>query len=421
MTEFEPTSHPAHVPAGSKRQKFLLYLIKPSHYDDDGYVIQWMRSAIPSNSLAVLYGLAAECRDRGALGDVDLDILPFDETNTRIRPERIAREIKAAGGHGMVALVGVQSNQFPRSLDLARKLRALGVQVGIGGFHVSGCTAMLPEMPDDMKEALAMGVSLFAGEAEGRMEMVLTDAIAGKLKPIYNFMNDLPGLEGAPVPLMPAHRVSRTGGAAVELRRRARLPVPVLVLHHHQCPGPQIALPLRRRCRGDHPHQSGAGGEQLLHHRRQSGAQQELGADLRPPDPPARGRGASVPLRHSGRHALPPHPQLHPEGGAGRREARLPRAREHQPGQPCRGEEEAEPHLRISRDAAGVEEGPLLHLCRLHSRLSRRHAGDDRPRHQDHPARTAARSPRILLPDAAAGLRGPQEAARHPASGWTRT
>jgi hypothetical protein len=32
-------------------KQFSLMLIKPSHYDDDGYVIQWFRSAIPSNSL----------------------------------------------------------------------------------------------------------------------------------------------------------------------------------------------------------------------------------------------------------------------------------------------------------------------------------------------------------------------------------
>ena len=25
----------------AKRRRFLLFLIKPSHYDDDGYVIQW--------------------------------------------------------------------------------------------------------------------------------------------------------------------------------------------------------------------------------------------------------------------------------------------------------------------------------------------------------------------------------------------
>ena len=45
----------------SHKRRFSLVLIKPSHYDDDGYVIQWFRSAIPSNSLACLYGLAKEC------------------------------------------------------------------------------------------------------------------------------------------------------------------------------------------------------------------------------------------------------------------------------------------------------------------------------------------------------------------------
>ena len=70
-----------------KRRTFTLVLIKPSHYDDDGYVIQWMRSAIPSNTLAVLNGLALDCVDRKVLGgEVDVDILAFDETNTRVRP-----------------------------------------------------------------------------------------------------------------------------------------------------------------------------------------------------------------------------------------------------------------------------------------------------------------------------------------------
>ncbi len=38
----------------SARNNFRLVLIKPSHYDDEGYVIQWLRSAIPSNTLAAL-------------------------------------------------------------------------------------------------------------------------------------------------------------------------------------------------------------------------------------------------------------------------------------------------------------------------------------------------------------------------------
>ena len=189
-------------------------LIKPSHYDDDGYVIRWYQSAIPSNSLAALYGLAKECGDRRLIGDdIELDLHAFDETNTRINPERIAALIEAADS-GMAMLVGVQSNQFPRALDIARPLRRRGIMVGIGGFHVSGTIAMLAERDPDVRRAEEMGVSLFAGEAEGRLDQVLRDAAAACLKPLYNFMDDLPAIEGAPIPVLPEERVRRTAGAA---------------------------------------------------------------------------------------------------------------------------------------------------------------------------------------------------------------
>ena len=76
------------------RQEFSIVLIKPSHYDDEGYAIQWFRSAIPSNSLAVVHGLALDCKERRVLGDaVDIVITAMDEDNTRIRPKRIARQL----------------------------------------------------------------------------------------------------------------------------------------------------------------------------------------------------------------------------------------------------------------------------------------------------------------------------------------
>jgi len=193
------------------RAVFPLVLIKPSHYDDHGYVIQWLRSAFPSNTLAVLYGLALDCRQRRVLGDhVDIVTSALDETNTRIRPHRIARMLK--NGCGLVALVGVQSNQFPRALDIARPLRAAGIQVCIGGFHVSGCMAMLPELPPELKHALDLGISLFAGEAEGRLEEVLRDAWQKKLKPIYNYLTAPPSLESAPLAILPATRIKKTSG-----------------------------------------------------------------------------------------------------------------------------------------------------------------------------------------------------------------
>lgn len=191
--------------------RFCLVLVKPSHYDDDGYVIQWFRSPIPSNSLAALYGLARDCAERRVLGDTELEIHAYDETNTRIRPERLARMIESAGA-GMVMLVGVQSNQFPRALDLARALLARGIQVAIGGFHASGTISMLGGNDADLQKAKELGVSVFAGEAEGRLEEVLRDAAARSLKPLYNYMNDLPHIQGTPVPLIPALRASRTAG-----------------------------------------------------------------------------------------------------------------------------------------------------------------------------------------------------------------
>ena len=194
------------------RRRFCLLLVKPSHYDEDGYVIQWLRSPIPSNSLASLYGLAKDCAERAVLGDdVEFEIHAFDETNTRIRPIRLARMIERAGA-GMVMLVGVQSNQFPRALDIAAPLRARGIQVVIGGFHVSGTISMLNGVDPDLDRARAMGVSLFAGEAEGRLDQVLQDATAAALKPLYNFMDDLPGIQGTPIPLMAAERAQRTAG-----------------------------------------------------------------------------------------------------------------------------------------------------------------------------------------------------------------
>ena len=193
-------------------KQFCLVLVKPSHYDDDGYVIQWFRSAIPSNSLAALYGLARDCAARRILGDdVAIQVHPFDETNTRIRPDKLARLIGRAD-NGMVMLVGVQSNQFPRALDIARPLRERGIQVAIGGFHVSGTISMLGGADADLDRARAMGVSLFAGEAEGRLDEVLRDAAARSLEPLYDFMADLPSLAGTPIPLIPAMRASRTAG-----------------------------------------------------------------------------------------------------------------------------------------------------------------------------------------------------------------
>ena len=171
------------------KRRFQLVLIKPSHYDDDGYVIRWWRAMIPSNSLAAVYGIAADCAERQVLGpEVAIDIEVIVETNTRIDVPTLLARFRSHGNFGLVALTGVQSNQYPRALDIARPFREAGIHVAMGGFHVSGCLSMLDGRAVDLDICRDMGIAMFAGEAEDRLDIVLRDAGDGRLASLYDFM-----------------------------------------------------------------------------------------------------------------------------------------------------------------------------------------------------------------------------------------
>ncbi len=205
-------THPV-ASSSRPRRRFRVVLIKPSHYHDDGYVIRWWRGLVPSNSLAALHGVALDCAKRAVLGpDVDIDIDVIDETNTRVDIAKLLRRFRKANGFGLVGLIGVQTNQYPRALDIARPFRAAGIPVVLGGFHVSGCIAMLDGKAIDLDCARALGVSIFAGEAEGRFETLLREAAGGGLKPDYDFTDDLVDMAGQPSPFLPIEFVKRTAG-----------------------------------------------------------------------------------------------------------------------------------------------------------------------------------------------------------------
>lgn len=187
-----------------------LFLVKPTRYDDDGYPLQWRVSLVPSNSLACVAALARDAIDRGALKEFgEIKVTIIDEINTRFEVQKLVRAART--DKVIVFLVGVQSNQFPRAMDIARPLRAAGVPVCIGGFHVSGCLSMLKTLPPDLVEAQALGVSFFAGEAEERrLDEVLADGFSGAFRPVYNHLAHTPNLAGEPIPLLHKNEVVRT-------------------------------------------------------------------------------------------------------------------------------------------------------------------------------------------------------------------
>ena len=334
---------------------FDFIMIKPSHYDDDGYPIVWWRTILPSNSLAALNGLARDAAAREVLGpgrrlqpDPDRRVQPAcrpGEDHPRHQAAR--REGADRAGRRPVEPVPPCARSRPRiprrrAAGGDRRLPRLGLPVDAQG--------------DPARDPGGARHGLLAVRRRGRGGPARR-AVRRRLE--RRAEADLQLSQGPAEHRRRAlsagcrrNRSSAIQRPMVELRSRPRLPVPVQLLHDHQRPGPQEPLPHRRRSRSDHPRESGAGDQGLLHHRRQSRPQPRLGELLRPADPAARGGGAQGQPHHPGRHALPPHPELHRQGEARRGDARLHRAREHQPGQSARRQQAPEQDHRISPHAS---------------------------------------------------------------------
>jgi len=82
----------------------------------------------------------------------------------------------------LVALSTMLTCQLPRAFEIAREYRASGVPVIFGGISTMLHAEEVAEHAD----------AVFLGEAEGRIGTLLDDFAAGKLQPVYNFMQDPP-------------------------------------------------------------------------------------------------------------------------------------------------------------------------------------------------------------------------------------
>ncbi len=180
--------------------RLALFLIRPTKYDDDGYLLRHYRGVLPSNTLAAIHALTEDVIQRRLVPDVAITTWLCDESVQRVPMRRIRRAMRQAGTHVVVCLVGVQTSQFPRAADLAFRFRALGVTVLLGGFHVSGTLAMLPETPADLQALLDAGVTLVAGEIETTWPAMLCDLARGTQRSTYNTLGATPSLAAAPVP-----------------------------------------------------------------------------------------------------------------------------------------------------------------------------------------------------------------------------
>lgn len=193
---------------GARQYKTLrVVLVKPSKYDDEGYVIRFWRGVLPSNTLNVLHGLTVDVARRRVLGDIEIRVDTFDETTERVPVEKIVRWSRRPATKLVVCLVAVQTNQFPRALDLGREFRVQGIDVLLGGFHTSGTINMLSEQEPDIQTLFRESIVVVSGEVEGCWEHILADVVNGRPKRLYSFAQDLKSLvdiETAPLPVVSA-------------------------------------------------------------------------------------------------------------------------------------------------------------------------------------------------------------------------
>src|SRR6267154_1059526 len=160
-----------------------VYFIKPSRYDEEGYVQLFRYGVQPNNTLTVLKALNENYnRNYGAKRNVYLDTVIWDEICDGVVSADTIRAIKEKaqedGVELLIGMAGVQSNQYPRGRDIALQFVAQGVRVMMGGFHVSG----YPESRDFLHTC---GITTIVGEAENLWAIIVEDLLSGELKPNY--------------------------------------------------------------------------------------------------------------------------------------------------------------------------------------------------------------------------------------------
>lgn len=151
--------------------KLRVVLIKPSKYGIDGSVERFKKGYMPN---ATLWHIASLTPDR--IGDAPVTVHTIDEYVWQdldyLRLLHHDPDVIT-----LLALVGVQSHQFHRALDLAAYARHHGIRhCIIGGPHPMTC---------DTTSLQGRGVSFALAEAELIWREILEDAVLGELRPVY--------------------------------------------------------------------------------------------------------------------------------------------------------------------------------------------------------------------------------------------
>lgn len=151
-------------------QPLNVVIIKPSKYMADGFVERFRWGFMPNSTVPYIRSMTPS-----VVGGAPVEVHTIDEyVHTDLRYMSLLNPPRE--GRTLLVLVGVQSHQFHRALDLAAFARRRGCMAVIGGPHVMTCdTSMLH----------GNNISFAQAEAELVWSEILHDAAEGELKPAY--------------------------------------------------------------------------------------------------------------------------------------------------------------------------------------------------------------------------------------------
>lgn len=152
-------------------KKLRVILLKPSKYDHEGYVQRFQHGLMPNATLSHIASLTPD-----SINGYEITIHYIDEY-IRTNLDYLSTLHPVAGSISLLAVIGIQSHQFHRAVDLAAYARFNGVEhVVLGGPHPMTCDTSLLH---------GRGVSFSLSEAEVVWLDILEDATRGELRSVY--------------------------------------------------------------------------------------------------------------------------------------------------------------------------------------------------------------------------------------------
>ena len=214
-------------------KKVVVLLIKPSHWDKEGYLWRFKKGVLPSNTLKVMYSLTAAALEKVIPDNVaETEVLMLEDgIEAHAKQLRmLSRRFPEANSKLIVCLVGVQTAQFPRACHLINQWQEKGATCVIGGAHVTGslktqyygindpkrpnipCPQIVPK---EIQTLIDQGTIIFFGEAEATPEQdvwaeTLGDIVAEKTRPLYQ--GGINPIFDSPLPVHPTRYLDSYAG-----------------------------------------------------------------------------------------------------------------------------------------------------------------------------------------------------------------